>query len=164
MLQSISQSEFNQIEGARRIIVHDFPHQFAVLNLGEVGHYGLSWSSSSVIQPVTALSKDQQILWIGVDQRLAAISLPDGHLSLTLSLHTSLLQILPLDDCTVVLTELDVFLFNNNCSIRGIEGLPEIAADISVNGSDLVIRLIDDCCLSLNLHTLQLQEVSPISL
>ena len=34
-LHDISQAELNQIEGVRRIIVHDCPHQFAVVDLGE---------------------------------------------------------------------------------------------------------------------------------
>lgn len=162
-LQPISCSEFGQIDGVRRVIVHDSPQQFAALDLGELGHYGLSWSSSFIIQPVIKWSQDRQTLWLGVDQRLAAIRFPDGDIGVSLPLPTPLLQILPLNDCTAVLTELDVLLFNNNLSIRGVEGLPEIAADISVDGSDLVIRLIDDCCLRLNCDTLQLKEGSAVT-
>jgi len=41
--------------------------------------------------------------------------------------------------------------------------LPEIAADMTVNRSDLVIRLIDENRLILNLDTLELKEQSPVS-
>ncbi|MCL1472445.1 hypothetical protein [Argonema antarcticum] len=163
-IQAISQAEFNKIEGVRHIIVHDCSHQFAILDLGEqLEHYGLSWRSSHIIQPVTTLSKDGRTLWVGVDQRLAAIDLQDGHICLSISLHTPLFQILALDDSIVVLTELDVLLFNNSDrSIRCLEGLPEIAADMTVNRSDLVIRLIDENRLILNLDTLELKEQSPV--
>lgn len=55
-IQSISKSEFDRIEGSRRVIVHDYPHQFAVLDLGEpLGCYGLSWRSTPMIQPEVVL-------------------------------------------------------------------------------------------------------------
>lgn len=51
-LQPISQLQFNQIGGPRRIIVHESSHQFAILDLGEpLGYYGISWRSSPLIQP-----------------------------------------------------------------------------------------------------------------
>ncbi len=164
-IQPISQAEFNQIEGVRRLIVHDYPHQFAILNLDERnGNYGLSWRSSPIIQPVIIQSKDERILWVGVDQKLAAIDLQDGRICLSMSLHTPLFQILPLDDCTVVLTELDILIFNNSdLSIRYLEGLPEIAADLTVHDGDLIIRLIDENRLILNLSTLDLKELAPVS-
>ena len=96
-LKHISRAEFERIEGARRVIVHDYPHQFALLDLGEaLGHYGLSWRSSPIVQPEIELSKDELTLWVGVDQRLAAIALEDGHIRAIVPLHTHLFQILPL--------------------------------------------------------------------
>ena len=50
-IQPITKAEFDRIEPSRRVIVHDYPHQFAILNLGEpLGCYGLSWRSSPIIQ------------------------------------------------------------------------------------------------------------------
>ncbi|MBC6477435.1 MAG: hypothetical protein GDA56_06205 [Hormoscilla sp. GM7CHS1pb] len=67
-LQHISQAGYDRIEGVRRIIVHDCPHQFALLDLGEpLGHYGISWRSSPIIQPVIMPSKDELTLWLEVD-------------------------------------------------------------------------------------------------
>lgn len=163
-IQHISKAEFNQIEGARRVIVHDYPHQFAILDLGEkLGSYGLSWRSSPIIQPIVTISQDKKVLWIGVDQRLAAIDLQEGHICLSMPLDTHIFQIKNLDDITIVLTELEVLIFNNyDGSIRCTEGLPEIADDITVDGSDLVILLIDKTRLILNLNTLQLKEQSTV--
>lgn len=160
-IQPITKPEFDRIEPSRRVIVHDYPHQFAIVNLGEpLGCYGLSWRSSPIIQPEIELSPDNLTLWIGVDQRLAAIDLQDGHICLALSLHTNLFQILTLESRTIVLTELEVLLFNNSdCSIQCIKSLPEIAADISISGSDLIIRLIDERRLTLNLQNFTLKEL-----
>lgn len=159
-IKHISKSEFDRIEGSRRIIVHDYPHQFAVLDLGKpLGYYGLSWRSSPIIQPEIQLSKDKLTLWVGVDQRLTAIDLQSGHMRMLMPLHNNLFQILPLDSRTIILTELEVLLFNNyDCSIQCIKALPEISADISVVGEDLAIRLMDDRCLILNLKTYKLKE------
>jgi len=49
-IKPISEAEFKQLEGARRVIVHDHPRQFALLDLGQsIGPYGLSWRSSAII-------------------------------------------------------------------------------------------------------------------
>ena len=43
-IKSIRESEFNLMEGVRQIIVHDYSHKFAILDLGEkLGSYGISW-------------------------------------------------------------------------------------------------------------------------
>ena len=160
-LQSISLEDFQAIDGVRRVIVHDHPWQFARLDLGEpLGCYGLSWRSNlPLIQPVIAYAHDRQTLWIGVDQRLAAIDLRDGHICLSLSLYSHLFQILPTSDCTIVLNELEVLLFSNSdCSLGHIQPLPDIAAGCSVTGSNLHIRLLDDRHLTLNLQTYKLEE------
>ncbi|MGK7900320.1 MAG: hypothetical protein AB4352_02700 [Hormoscilla sp.] len=161
-LQHISQAEFNQIEGVRRIIVHDCPHQFALLDLGEpLGHYGISWRSSPIIQPVIIPSKDELTLWVGVDQHLAAIDLRSGRIRLSMAMHENIFNIFTMEFRTIVLTELELLLFNNHdCSIESIEDLPEIAAGMTVAGSDLVIGLIDGRSLTLNLETCKLQVVS----
>ncbi|MBW4470197.1 MAG: hypothetical protein KME45_07300 [Stenomitos rutilans HA7619-LM2] len=152
-LQSISLEAFQAIDGARRIIVHDHPRQFARLDLGEsLGCYGLSWRSNlPLIQPVIAYAHDRQTLWVGVDQRLAAIDLQDGHISLSLALYYNLFQILPTRDWVAVLTELEVLLFaNSDCSLFCSQALPDLAAELLIVNSDLVIRLDDDRRLSLN--------------
>ncbi len=148
-IQTISKSDFKKIEGSRRVIVNDHPHQFAVLNLGEpLGCYGLSWGSD-IITPVVELSTAQRTLWIGVDQRLAAINLQDGNIRLAMPLHTNIFQILIVDDLIAVLTELEVLLFNSDCSIRCFQGLPDLSSEISVSGSDFVIQLFDGSSLTL---------------
>ncbi|MBW4693751.1 MAG: hypothetical protein KME27_18555 [Lyngbya sp. HA4199-MV5] len=161
-IQSITAEDFQTIDGARRIIVHDHPRQFARLNLGEpLGCYGLSWCSDlPLIQPVIQHSHDRQTLWVGVDQRLAAIDLQDGHISLSLALYYNLFQILPTRDWVAVLTELEVLLFDNSdCSLFCSQALPDLAAELSIINSDLVIRLHDDRRLNLNLQTAKLVSI-----
>ena len=161
-LQAISQLQFNQIEGLRRIIVHDCSHQFAILDLGEpLGYYGISWRNSPLIQPAIALSKDELTLWVGVDQHLVAIDLQDGHICLSLPLHEPLFNIVTMEFRTIVITELEVLLFNNyDCSIEDIKDLPEIATGIQVIGSDLIIEMIDGQRLTFNLEIDKIQDVN----
>lgn len=149
-IQLVSKSDFQQIEVTRRAIVNEHPHQFAVLNLGEyLGCYGLAWGSS-IIEPIIQTSSNDSILWIGVEQRLTAISLRDGSICLSMPLHTPILQIQLVDDLIAVLTELEVMLFNSNCLLRSFLGLPDVAEDISFSGANFIIRLLDGITLTLN--------------
>ena len=66
-LEIISESEFNQIDGLRKIIINEHSHQFARLDLGKPDRqYGLSWGSST-IQPAIETSTDARTIWVGVD-------------------------------------------------------------------------------------------------
>ena len=58
-----------------------------------------------------------------------------------------------------LLCDQKLLLFNNyDCSIDSNEDLPEIAAGMTVAGSDLVIVLIDGRSLTLNFETCKMQE------
>jgi len=142
-LKAISKEEFNEIEGVRQVIVHDHPWRFSILYLDEtLGCYGLSWRSE-LIEPVIKPSPDGAILWIGVDQQVTAICLRTGRICLTLPLIYSFFDFAFWCSTTVVLTELEVLLFNSNLSIRASYGLPEIADEMLTVGERLVIYSID---------------------
>lgn len=159
-LQKIQLKDFYKIEAPRRIIVHDCPQQFARLDLKHpLGSYAISWRSGSAIQPIIHLSKSAHKLWVGVDQKIAAIDLENGYLCLSLTLSSHLFQILSLSDRVAVLAELEVLLFNaGDCSIQAIKQLPDIAADMLFVDSNLMIRLLDDRHFILNLQTYELKE------
>jgi hypothetical protein len=157
-IQTINESEFNQIEGVRQVIAHEHSHKFALLNLGDrMGNYGLSWISQ-LVEPIIQHSTIQNLVWIGVDQQLAAISLQSGRIALAMPLTSNILQILILEQITAVLTENEVLLFNPNGSLRFNHGLPDIPEDISIVGTKLVIKLMEGDSLTLDPETGTLKE------
>lgn len=153
----IDEYKFQQIEGIRQIIVHDHARRFASINLDNLGECGLSWRSD-LIEPMLMLSPDNSTAWIGVDQQLVAVDLKQGRIAVALPLISSVIQILTLSDLTVVLTELEVVLFNLDGSIRCVKGLPDIGSEISVQGTSLIISLLEGDSLILNIETGRLLE------
>lgn len=151
-IQLINESEFNKLEGVRQVIVHDYSHKFALVNLGEtLGCYGLSWRSQ-LVEPIVEFST-QNIVWIGIDQQLAAICLQNGRIRLALPLTSNIIQILTLDTVTAVLTEEEVLLFNPGGSIRYTKALKDTAMELLVVGDNLVIQLLEGESLTLNPET-----------
>lgn len=152
-LRTISKLDFNQIDGSRQVIADEHARAFAALDLGaKIGCYGLSWNSD-LIEPELTQSADGQFVWIGVDQQLAAISLLTGRISLALTLHSHLLQIVMLAALAAVLTETEVLVFNSNCSIRFSKGLPDIADQMLLVGDKLEIQLLKGTRFMLDLQT-----------
>lgn len=152
-IQTIEKSDFAQIDGLRQVIAHDYARRFAVLDLGSpLGRYGLSWRSS-LVEPIVELSPNGMAVWIGVDQQLAAICLNQGRICVSLTLNTNVLQILALGNLTIILTEDEVLLFNPDSSVRLIKGLPDLAEEISVVNTDLVIKLMEGKSLTLDSQT-----------
>ena len=149
-IQTISESEFNKIEGIRQIIVHDHSHKFSILDLGEkLGYYGLSWRSFS-LEPIVQVSSEENIVWIGIDQKLASICLQSGRLLVALPLTTYIVQIIIINRVTAVLTEEEILLFNPGGSIRFSEDLPDQGMGMSVVGENLVIKMLDGDSLTIN--------------
>lgn len=153
-IQIIGESEFNKIEASRRAIAHAHARKFSILDLGDtLGCYGLSWRSE-LVEPIVELSSDELAVWVGVDQQVAAISLSQGQIRLSLALNSNLVQILVREKLTAVLTEDEVLLFNPDFSIRLIKGLPDLAEKIVMaDESGLEIWLMSGESLFLDMQT-----------
>lgn len=163
-LQFVEQIQFEKLDSSRQIITHEYPHRFAVLDLGEkLGKYGINWNSE-LIQPFLKLSRDHQIIWLGVEQKLTAICGQSGRILLALPLTAYLIQLLTLEQVTVALTEQEIFLFNPNGSIRFNKALPEIAIALSPINNHLVIQLNEGDKLILNPNTGQLVSIQEYEL
>jgi hypothetical protein len=131
--QPISEAEFWQTAACQRLISHEHPRRFARLEWENATHsYALSWRSD-LIEPEIVSSSDQHTIWIGVDQQVAAVDVREGNIRLLLPLNHQLLQILTLPDSTAVLTETEIWLFNEDCSVRFKERLPDIPGAISID-------------------------------
>lgn len=156
-IQPIDESQFKQIEGIRRIIVHDYARKFASLDLDNLETFGLSWRSD-LIEPIAMLSPDQSTAWIGVDQQLVALDLKQGRVSVALPLSSNIVQILTSTSLTAVLTELELLLFNSDQSIRSIKGLPDIGSEILLQDTNLIVRLLEGESLILDIETGMFKE------
>ena len=152
-IQPISESQFQQLEGVRQIIAHEFSRQFALLDLGEsLGSYGLSWRSDR-LEPTIAVSPTQNAVWIGVEQQLAAICLNSGQILVRLPFCTYIVQILSLPEVIAVLAEEEIVLFNLGGSIRFSDNLPDQGVEMSVVGDDIAIALLEGETLKINRQT-----------
>lgn len=151
-LRDINEDDFNKIEGVRQVIVHDHPWRFSILDLGEIGWYGLSWRSES-IDPVIEPSPDGSTLWIGIDEQVVAICLDTDRIGLKLPLFYSFFDFTFCGSTTAVLTELEVLLFSSNFLLGARHGLPEIADEAVAFGDRLVIRLLDGESLTIDTRT-----------
>lgn len=152
-IQNISRTEFEAVEGARKLITHDHPRRFAYFDLGKpVGTYALSWRSDK-IEPTTAKSTDTQVLWVGVDQRVAAVDLRCGCIALSLALTSNLLQLVVRDVFVAVLTETDVMFLNSNFSLRLIKSMPDLPNSISFDGLVATVQLATGQTMRFNIDT-----------
>ncbi|NEP37951.1 MAG: hypothetical protein F6K35_01170 [Okeania sp. SIO2H7] len=152
-LETIEESSFKHIEGIRQIIFHDRSHQFAILNLGDkLGNYGLSWRSNHT-KPIIEYSPVQKLLWIGIDQQLAAICQQTGRLNLRMPLTSNIISLLFYQEITVVTTENQLLIFNPNGSIRCSKGLPDMPEEISIVCDNLLIQFLEENSFLVNLQT-----------
>lgn len=153
-LRTISESDFNQIDGCRQIIAEEHARRFAALDLGgTLRCYGLAWNSSEFIEPELELSPDGLTAWIGVNQYLVAIDVLSGRIHVALKLYTNLLKILVVERLTAVLAETEVLILNPDFSILSNEGFPDITEDISIVGDKLEIRFLEGYTLMLDIQT-----------
>ncbi|NER19532.1 MAG: hypothetical protein F6J96_01990 [Symploca sp. SIO1C2] len=156
-LQLIDESQFKQFKGIRRIIVHDHARKFASLDLDNLETFGLSWRSD-FIEPIIMLSSGHSTVWVGVDQQLVALDLKRSKISVALPLSSNIVQILTSASLTIVLTELELLLFNSDCSIRSMKGLPDIGSEILLQDTNLIVYLLEGDSLILDIETGMFKE------
>jgi hypothetical protein len=151
----ISEQEFQSIDHVRRIISHDNPRKFALIEIDKIhGKYALSWRSD-LIRPITLNPSAISITWIGVDQQLVAVSKLRGNIVVALQLDSNLVDIVCSGTTTAVLTETAVFLFNYDGSIQLIEDLPEIGSGLSVANDMFCVDMIDGETLNIEIDMLK---------
>lgn len=136
-ISNISYDKFESWQPSLKVIVHDHARRFAsVLHDPSSQYFAVSWRSE-LIEPVL-VTGNQFELWIGVDQHVVCIN-KEGCIKTSIELASSLLDIRPFNDCTAVLCETEVVLFNSDNSIRTIIGLQDIPTDISECSEGLVV-------------------------
>lgn len=148
-IQDISREEFEVLDRSRKLVVHDHPRRYALLDLNEGGgRFGLCWRSDQ-IEPLLQTSPDDEILWLGVDQHLVAVELKSGRVRLSMALDTSLLQMVAEKDFIVVLTENEVQVYNWDGPSRMTKGLLDLPDFATFKGGVLTVRLVDGTAVTL---------------
>jgi hypothetical protein len=156
-IQTIDQTQFQTIERIRQVITHDYPRKFATIAFEGLQPVGISWRSEFV-EPIVVRSMEQRLGWIGVDQQLVVMDLSTDRVAIALPLSSNVVQIMTLPLLTIVLTELEVLIFNADRSLRCIKGLPDIGTNLLVQGPIVMVELLDGNSLGLNPETGVLKE------
>ncbi|BAU10349.1 hypothetical protein LEP3755_08330 [Leptolyngbya sp. NIES-3755] len=150
-LIEIDRTAFEQLDPTRRIIDAPHSHRFAIVDLGKLGKYGLGWNSTLIEPSITTVA--DSMLWIGVDENIVALDLNHGRILVALPLYYPLFDIVEVGFAIVVITELEILVFNHNGSLRFTEGLSDIASSWSVQGDQMSIELLDQSTLRLDLQS-----------
>ncbi len=147
-LINTDRAAFEKLDPTRRIIDADHAHRFAILQLDQWGNYGLSWNSELIEPSISIL---RELIWIGVDQNVVALDATHGRVRMALPLWTPLFDIAVWHDSAIVISELEVSVFNADASLRFVETLPDIAAKWSFQQNQMSIELLDQSTLLLDL-------------
>lgn len=145
-LIDVDRARFEELPLACQVIHHPNARRYAIVQLTE-GEYGLSWQSN-LIEPVVL---EDALTWIGVDQKLVALQ--QGRIEVSLPLAFPLLEILRIDQAAIVITELEILVFNAEGSLRFTKGLPDIAANWLIEASQLSIKLLSKATVRLSLQS-----------
>lgn len=142
MLTQMSESEFNDTDPAFRVIAHDHPWRFGRLQLLRASHpLVMSWRSD-LIEPTLIRDEELEVVWIGVDQRLACVSF-DACTLFSVGLASRILQLKNFEGFTVALCETEVLVVNHDYTLRAICSLPEIPDTVDMRDGKLVVALLD---------------------
>ena len=147
----VDRATFNELDPTRRIIDAPHAHRFAIVHLDSFGDYGLAWNSTLIEPSITPVA--DSTLWLGVDENLVVLDLNYGRVLVALPLHYPLFEIVEVGSAIVVITELEVLVFNQNGSLRFTEGLPDIATNWSFQDEQMSIELLDKSRLRLDLQS-----------
>lgn len=145
-LINANRDQFEALAPIRQIISHPHARRYAIAQIDPWGNYGLSWQSD-LIEPVIL---ESALTWIGVDQKIVALH--QGKMQAALPLTFPLLEILEIGQAIVVITELELFIFNPDGSLRFTKGLSDVVATWSVEADYLSIELFDQTTIQLNLQ------------
>jgi hypothetical protein len=137
----ISEEEYKKSPAISRVIDDEKPRRFARLILSRTSaEVFMSWHSD-LINPLVSSNREETLTWIGIDQRLVAVS-SEGSIQFSIRLNSNILQLITLD-VTVAVCELAIVIINSNFSIRRIVELQEIPDHVDVRDSTLVVEYID---------------------
>ncbi len=139
-INTISETQFAASDQAHHLFSHDDARRFAALELPDTGcRATLSWRSD-LIEPSIFVDEVEAMVWVGVDERVAAVTY-DGQVRLSLPLDSPLLTMLQYTGGVIVVCELAALVMNLD-NTRMID-FPEIPEECEVLGNRLIVHFID---------------------
>lgn len=142
MITPVSESAFTTSRPADRLIEHDHARRFGSFLASLAAHPLLiSWRSDG-IDPAVEVDERGGVAWIGVDQRIACVTL-EGRTLFSIGLASSVLMVKPYPQFTAILCETQLIIINHDYSIRQISDLPDAPDAVEFSGGRLVINFLD---------------------
>jgi hypothetical protein len=137
-----NESAFQATDPVRRIFSHENARRFAVIKPSRsVGQFAISWRSD-LIQPSVVMDDNSQVIWIAVDERVAAVA-SDGQILFSMATNTPVLSLEQLSDSIVAISEGQAVVINRDCCIRVIIDFPDIVQNFKVAEKRLMVEFAD---------------------
>ena len=95
-----------------------------------------------MISPTTIASEANDITYIGVDERLAAID-SDGHVVFSMPLPSQLFTVQNAGSLTIAICELQAIVFGADGVTKSIIEFPDVLEDFSVEKEALFVSFLD---------------------
>jgi len=138
-----NESAFQATHPVRRIISHEHARRFAIIELNHrVGQLAVSWRSD-LIQPSVVMDDNTRVIWIAVDERVAAVAC-DGQILFSMATSTPVLSLeLLSDSIIIVISESQAVVINRDCCIQAIIDFPDIAQNFKLGKKRLTVEFSD---------------------
>ena len=129
---NISEREFNEYDQGRRLFAHDNARRYASLETtGSKQSVAFNWRSD-IVEPSVVIDETSGTTWVGVDDRLAAVT-KDGRIIVSLALPSQLLTVELRKGKAFVVCELQAVIVNSDGSIHATFDFPDAVDDFSID-------------------------------
>lgn len=142
LFTNISERAFKESQQSQRLFAHDNSRRFARLDMPETSQsVFFSWRSDT-IEPVVLSDSASERIWVGVDNRLAAMS-HTGKRVCSLTLDSPLLALEIRGEKAVAVCELQLIVINADGSMDAVTDFPDVVEDFQVAESSVIAAFMD---------------------
>jgi hypothetical protein len=139
---NIDKGAFEALEPVYKVITSPNARRYALVKINNKG-YGVSWASDG-IEPKIIYIKNYNILLIGIDTSVIAISLETLEVKFCIGLTEWFCFFVEIELGFVVVSETTIIIVNGeNCSISQFKGMPDLITDCRVEGNKLIINCLE---------------------
>lgn len=137
-----NESAFQATDPIRRIFSHEHARRFAIIEpIRGVGQLAISWRSD-LIQPSVVMDDNTQVIWIAVDERVAAVA-SDGQILFSMATNTPVLSLEQLSDSIAVISEGQAVVISRDCCIQAIIDFPDVAQNFKLVEKQLTVEFFN---------------------